>query len=189
MENNSRDITETELYIMSYYRASELAGALLYGKIALHTEIDKYRVPLTEQSFEESTHAWLWTKAIEKAHRIPIKVTETYQSEYGKRFGIPKGILDILALTKVLEKRTLNHLQKHLTLPDLHPIVKETIEKIVEDEIGHIGWTDKALEEYGNENSKEEVENAIENAEKIDNEVYKELMESKKLKKYFAPIL
>src|SRR3989344_7163057 len=122
-------ISDQELFVLSYYRASELAGAMLFGRLAFHTSIDAYRVPLTEHSMEEAQHAWLWTKAIRDLGHTPLKVTHTYQTEYGKLFGMPQNILEIFCLTQVFEKRTLDQFTKHLNLPNTHPLIKKALQK------------------------------------------------------------
>ena len=58
------EISENDLWILSYYRESELAGALIMGRLARETDDDDLRVHLTEHCAEEANHAWLWTKTI-----------------------------------------------------------------------------------------------------------------------------
>jgi hypothetical protein len=65
-------ITNDELYVLSYYRAGELAGSVLFGRLALHTAIDHVRAPLTRHCMEEAEHAWLWTKTIEDLGHTPL---------------------------------------------------------------------------------------------------------------------
>src|SRR5258708_27184911 len=76
------EITENELWLLSYYRESELAGALLMGRLARETEDDDLRVRLTEHCAEEARHAWAWTETILKVGGTPRRVSETYQSRY-----------------------------------------------------------------------------------------------------------
>jgi len=76
---------------------------MLLGKLALHTNHDHLRVPLTEQCLEEAKHAWMLTETIQKLGAVPLKITQTYQSELGKIYGFPDGTVDILCLTRVLE--------------------------------------------------------------------------------------
>ncbi|HET6761423.1 MAG TPA: hypothetical protein VFH13_04945, partial [Gemmatimonadaceae bacterium] len=59
-------ITENELWLLSYYRESELAGGLLMGRLARETDDDDLRVRLTEHCAEEAGHAWAWTETILK---------------------------------------------------------------------------------------------------------------------------
>ncbi|HUP18464.1 MAG TPA: hypothetical protein VM778_00775, partial [Gemmatimonadota bacterium] len=63
-ESGAMEIDENELWLLSYYHASELAGALVMGRLAAQTDDDELRVRLTEHCAEEANHAWLWTRTI-----------------------------------------------------------------------------------------------------------------------------
>lgn len=182
-------ISEQELYVLSYYRACELAGSILFGKLAFHTNIDAYRVPLTEHCLEEAEHAWRWTKVIHDLGSTPLKVTHTYQTEYGKLFGMPENILEIFCLTQVFEKRTLDQFTKHLQLPNTHPSVKEALQKMIDDETGHIGWIRTEIDKYGRDNGKEKLDALMQKLEKMDEEVYQRLSQTEPFKTYFKEII
>jgi len=177
-------ISEQELYILSFYRASELAGGLLFGKIAFHTEIDELRIPLTRHAAEEVEHGWLWTKAIMDLGLVPLKVTETYQSEYGKEFGMPTSLLEILCLTQVLEKRVVQHFAEHLKKPNLHPVIAKTLHDMVEDETYHLDWIKKKLDAHSEKNGHEEVDLLMKRLHEVDEIVYNRIMENQKIKGY-----
>jgi rubrerythrin len=184
-----KNISKKELYILSYYRSCELAGSILFGKLALRTAIDKYRVPLTEHCLEEAEHAWLFTKLINDLGHIPIRVTQNYQTEYGKLFGLPENMLEIFCLTQVFEKRTLNHFTKHLNAPDVHPLVKKGLKKILDDECGHIGWIRKELDKYTKEKGQNKLDVVMKKIEKMDEQVYKKLSQSEPFRSYFKDLL
>src|SRR3989344_7683383 len=171
-------ITKDELFILSYYRAGELTGALLFGKIALHSNIDSIRIPLTRHAAEEAEHAWLWTKTIKALGHIPFKITETYQTEYGREFGLPKNTLEILALTQTLEKRVMKHFVFHKNIPQIHPIVKDALQKMIDDESGHLNWIKIELEKYKAKNGKQNVDRLMKKLELIDKKVYGKLAKS-----------
>ena len=182
-------ITDQELYILSYYRACELSGSILFGKLAFHTTIDEYRIPLTEHCLEEAEHAWRWTKVIKDLGRIPLKVTETYQTEYGKLFGMPENTLEIFCLTQVFEKRTLDQFSKHLNLPNTNPLVKDALQKMIDDETGHIGWIREELDKYAKENGQEKLDVLMHKLEKMDEEVYAKLSQTEPFKDYFKDLI
>lgn len=154
-------ISEAELYVLSYYRASELAGALLFGKLAFHTTVDELRAPLTRHSMEEAEHAWRWTRTIQDLGRVPVKVTQTYQTEYGKVFGMPKDTLELLCLTQTLERRVLQHFARHLRLPATHPLVRATLQGMIEDEVEHVGWVRAKLDKYAESRGQARVEGTM----------------------------
>ncbi len=182
-------ISEQELYILSYYRACELAGSILFGKLALNTSVDEYRIPLTEHALEEAGHAWLWTKAIRDLGATPLQITHTYQSEYGKEFGIPQNILEIFCLTQVFEKRTLDHFTKHLNLPNTHPIIKKALRDMIDDETGHIGWIRSELDKYAKEHGEEKLNAVMSKIEKMDEKIYAKLSQTSPFKEYFKELL
>src|SRR5213080_1696045 len=91
------EITDNELWLLSYYRESELAGALLMGRLAQQTDDDELRVRLTEHCAEEARHAWAWTETILKVGGTPRAVSETYQSRYHAAIGNPSSLIEVLA--------------------------------------------------------------------------------------------
>lgn len=176
------EITKDELYILSYYRASELAGAILFSRLAFNTDIDKLRINLTKHTLEETYHAWLWTETIKELEEIPLKITNPYQREYAKRFGMPKNMLEILCLTQIFENRTIDHYMKHIKMKGIHPKIKETLQKVLDDELGHISWIKKELETY----DEKEVNKVIKKLEEIDADIYKSLLKKNPFKEYFG---
>lgn len=182
-------ISNQELYILSYYRACELAGSLLFGRLAMHTSIDEYRAPLTEHALEEAEHAWLWTKTILDLGAQPLKVTHIYQTEYGKEYGMPENILGIFCLTQVFEKRTLSHFTKHLNLPGTNSLIKKALQKMIDDESGHIGWIRLELDKYAKEHGENKLKAIMDKIEKIDEKVYAKLSVTSPFKEYFKEII
>ena len=145
------EISENDLWILSYYRESELAGSLVMGRLARETDDDDLRVHLTEHCAEEAQHAWLWTETILKVGGTPKRVAETYQARYYAEIGMPASLLEILTLTQVFERRVVRHFRAHLKWPDTHPAVAATLQRMIEDEVGHIGWVKDRLDRYAEE--------------------------------------
>ena len=179
-------ITTDELYILSYYRASELAGALLFGKLAMHTTLDDIRLPMTRHCCEEAQHAWLWSDTIRRLGRTPLKVTRTYQTEYSTEFGMPQNTLEIFCLTQVFERRTMRHFQRHLAVPHLHPAIRETLQTMIEDEVGHLGWIRQELDKHAAVHGSDEIEALMGKLEAIDECVYGRLLNQSPYKEYFG---
>jgi len=143
-----KSISKDELWVLSYYRASELAGALFFGRLARRCSDPELRHFLTEHFAEEAQHAWYWTKAIHKLGLEPVQITETYQSYYAQEIGIPTSMVEILLLTKIFEERIYTHFTKHAKRKNLHPVVKATLKKMLTDEDGHLDWVIKRLDAY-----------------------------------------
>ncbi len=183
------ELSEQDLYILSFYRASELAGGLLLGKIAFHTDIDELRSSLTRHAAEEMEHGWLWTKAIKDLGKIPIKVTQTYQSEYGREFGMPTKIIEVLALTQVLELRVMKHFTYHLAQKPLNAVIEATLKQMIEDEQGHLNWIKIKLDQYAAAGHHEEVDLLMRRLLKVDEIAYKRLCAEPRFASFFNETL
>jgi rubrerythrin len=179
-------ISPEELYILSYYRACELAGAVLFGKLALHTEHDAYRSPLTRHALEEARHAWAWTETIAALGSRPLKVTRTYQSEYGKRLGLPQDIIELFCLTQVFEKRSVAHYQRHLGIEKAPELVKKTLQQMIDDEAYHLDWIRVELDRYGSNGRAAEVAEAMRRFHQMDEVVYAEMIRTPPFAEYFG---
>lgn len=178
-------MSDDQLYVLSFYRASELAGSLLFGQLAMHTGYDELRTPLTEQCSEEARHAWLVNETIVALGGSPIKVEKTFQSEIAKIFGMPTGIVDILCLTKVFEERVLEHYQKHASMKSEAPRIIAMLNEMIEDESGHVDWIEEALKQYEDQGASEKLRQAQE----IDKQIYAKLIKEPVFARYFKEIL
>jgi rubrerythrin len=137
-------VSSEELWILSYYRESELAGSLLFGKLARRTNDDELRVFLTHHFAEEARHAWLWTETIRALGAMPQRVEQTYQSEYAREFGIPASMTEVLLLTERFETRIHSHFSLHLRRTR-HERVRRTLDQMLREEEGHLGWIEARL--------------------------------------------
>jgi acyl carrier protein len=166
------EITENELWLLSYYRESELAGALLMGRLARETDDDDLRVRLTEHCAEEARHAWAWTETILRVGGTPRRVSETYQSRYHAAVGNPSNLLEVLALTQIFERRVVRHFKAHLAWPGTHPEVARTLQQLIDEEVGHIRWVKDRLDAYGETHGELVVREMLDRFQRIDEQVY-----------------
>jgi len=170
------EISENDLWILSYYRESELAGGLVMGRLARETDDDDLRVHLTEHCAEEAHHAWLWTETILKVGGTPKRVAETYQTRYYAEIGMPASLLEILTLTQVFERRVVRHFRAHLKWPNVHPAVAETLHRMIEDEVGHLSWVKDRLDRYAAERGEAVVAETMRRFTEVDDRVYEAAM-------------
>ena len=145
------DTTEREVWILNFYRNSELHGALLMGRLARTLSDTELLVRVTEHCATEARHASLLSSAIaELGGQIDPRVT-TIQERYSSKGGVPTALVDLLVLSEVLEHRVLHTYREHAARADAHPIVQRTLRAILhemEEEHGgeHAGWIDEVLE-------------------------------------------
>ena len=166
-------LREQDRWMMSFYRYSEINGALFFGKIAAMLPPGPIQADLNKHFADESMHSWYWTKAMEELDYKPIKIRNAYQDAYLEAGGLPVNMMEILALTNVFEKRVLKQYFHHMKLPDIHPVIKNTIELIAEDEKWHIQWINKALDDMREKYGADKVNRKIQHYKKADEEIYK----------------
>ena len=170
-------IHENELWILSFYRRSEISGALFFGRLAQTVRAGAIQRDLTKHFSDESLHAWYWTDCIEKLGAKPIALDHSYQDQYIEAAGLPGNIMEILAITQVFEKRVIGQYALHRALPGLPPEVESTLQRIMQDEKWHIQWVGDALVSLEAEYGKEHIAKTIERYAAADRKVYERTLD------------
>lgn len=163
---------ENELWVLSFYRTSEISGALFFGRLAKSMKPGAIQRDMTKHFSDEALHSWYWTSCIEKLGGEPLKLSETYQDQYLAAAGLPANLMEVLAITQVFEKRVINQYARHNQVPGLHGEVRDTIAKIMVDEKWHIEWIHDALKRMEPEYGKELIETTLQRFQAADREVY-----------------
>jgi bacterioferritin (cytochrome b1) len=163
--------------LFNYYRDAELRGAsLLMRLIGLMDDDPDAQVKLSLHLSEETHHAWLWTKRINDMGGEPRKVLDGYQTRIGLR-TVPRNIIDILALTIVVEERAHSRYLEHLKRGDLDEATRAVLVSTTNDEKWHISWIRGKLDEIAARDGKvEQAREALERYQEIDRKVYAELL-------------
>ena len=144
MESN--EITDREVTLLNFYRASELQGGLVLGRLVQHARDPELIMRLTAHSAEEVLHAQLWTETILAVGGRPRPTSDTYQARYAAAIGTPSSLLEVLALTQVFERGVYRHFVMHLRRPHTHPRVQTTLRRMLADERGHLSWVKEWLD-------------------------------------------
>ena len=142
------DISERELAMLNFYRASELQGGLTLGRLVEHVRDPELMTKLTEHSAEEVMHAQFWTETILAVGGRPRPTSDTYQARYAAVIGTPTSLLEVLALTQVFERSVYRHFIRHLRQPGTHRCVRATLRRMLDDERGHLSWVQEWLERH-----------------------------------------
>ena len=170
------EITPQELDLLNFYRASELHGGLVLGQMVRGVRDGRLMLELTRHSAEEVVHAQLWTETILAVGGKPRPVRATYQTHYAQHIGAPSSVLQVLALTQVFERRVYRHFIEHASLPGTHPVVRATLQRMVEEEKHHLSWVKHWLD--GEEERRgEEVRRIMREYTAVDERVYRALLE------------
>ncbi len=165
-------IDENDLWILSFYRTSEISGALFFGRLARSMKPGHIQSDMTKHFSDEAMHSWYWTSCIESLGAQPLKLSESYQDQYLAAAGMPVNLMEVLAITQVFEKRVINQYARHAQVPELRAEVQETLSKIMLDERWHIEWIHRALKEMEPEYGRETVEATLRRFREADLDVY-----------------
>lgn len=167
---------ENTIWLLSFYRVSEIAGALFFGRLAKSLKPGPIQLDLTKHFADEAEHARLWTDCLVKLGALPIKLEETYQERYLAAAGMPANLMEVLALTQIFERRVINQYARHSRVPQLEPIIAETLALIMEDEKWHLHWIRDALKTMESEYGAELIESTLHRYALADKEVYAQAM-------------
>ena len=140
------EITNRELALLNFYRASELHGGLVLGRLVAHVRDPELILRLTTHSAEEVLHAQIWTETILDVGGRPAPTSDTYQTRYAAAIGSPTSLVEVLALTQVFECGVYRHFMLHLHRPGTHPRVRATLRRMLDDERGHLAWVKEWLD-------------------------------------------
>ncbi len=169
-------VDERQVLVMSYYRDAELRGANLLFRLLSHLDDPESQTKLSLHLADETRHAWLWTKRIKDLGGDPVKVDDGYQRRIGSR-AVPRSLIEILALTVIVEERALQRYEEHAQRSDVDPETRAILHEVTKDEKWHIAWVRKKLEELARETgASEQMRAALERYEAIDRLAYEELL-------------
>ncbi len=139
-------MTDSTRWILSFYRASEIQGALFFGRLARTLRDPAIVEDMTRHFADESRHGWLWTRCLAEMTMTPAELPRTYQDGYLEAAGLPGSLMEVLALTHVFERRVMRQYARHLRDPGLDPRIERVLREILVDERRHVAWVGRALD-------------------------------------------
>jgi bacterioferritin (cytochrome b1) len=164
------------ILMFNYYRDAELRGANLLFRLMSHLDDPDSQAKLSLHLADETRHSWLWTKRITDAGGEPGKVADGYQTRIGLRV-VPRNLIDILALTVVVEERAYQRYQDHAARPDVDSATLDVLREVTQDEKWHISWIRNKLEEIATRDGQlDRMNEALARYREIDEHVYGELL-------------
>jgi hypothetical protein len=163
--------SENELWLLDYYRSSEINGALFFGRISRIVR-GPLRADVTHHFADESNHAWYWTQCINDLGSRAGRFAPSYQDQYLEAAGLPVNLMEVLAITQVFEKRVIGQYHRHLRHEGTHPLVRRTIGTIMRDERWHVRYVRDALREMAAKYGGQLVDETLARYTAADEEVY-----------------
>ena len=91
--------------------------------------------------------------------------------------GLPVNLMEVLAISQVFEKRVFSHYARHSRLPEIDPLIHETLIRIMTDERWHIQWISEALKNMEQEYGKSHIDATLKRFKAADEEVYRKISE------------
>jgi demethoxyubiquinone hydroxylase (CLK1/Coq7/Cat5 family) len=167
---------DAERWLLSFYRASEISGALFFGRLANVIRDPRVQFDLTRHFADESQHARWWSDCMDTLGVRPVRVTASYQDAYLEAAGAPANVMEVLAVTLAFEKRVAGSYAAHSKVKDLAPPIRTTLQRIMEDEGWHIQWVTKTLRDFEGEYGADHVKATIERYAAADREVYQKAL-------------
>src|SRR5271170_649023 len=140
MDFTGMSAAEKQILIFSFYRDAELRGARLLFNLLGHLKDGDSQLKMSKHLADETRHAWLWTKRIADLGATPIEIEDGYQRRLGLKTGVPRTIIDLLALTVVVEERAQRRYMAHAALPDVYQETRVVLKAVTEDENWHLSW-------------------------------------------------
>jgi bacterioferritin (cytochrome b1) len=166
------ELGDTERWLLSFYRSSEISGALFFGRLARAQRPGPVQEDMTRHFADEAQHARYWTDCIAELGASSLNVGVSYQDQYLAAAGLPANLMEVLAITSVFERRVVNQYARHLAVPGLEPAVARTLIRIMADERWHISWVRQALQDMHAEYGADHVRATVRRYQQADREVY-----------------
>src|SRR5271157_1647724 len=132
MDYSRMSHAEKQVLIFSFYRDAELRGARLLFNLIGHLKDADAQLKMSKHLADETRHAWLWTKRISDLGGSPVLIEDGYQRRLGLRTGVPRNVVDLLALTVVVEERAQSRYMAHAALPDVDNETREVLKSVTE---------------------------------------------------------
>lgn len=160
--------------VFSYYRDAELRGAHLLMKMMQRCPDAHSQVLFSRHIADEMRHQRLWTDRIQQEGALPVPVPDGYQRRLGKAIGIPSNMLELFALSVVVEERAAKRYRAHEANPACDEITRELLITLMQDEKWHISWMEDRMLEMAN-GKREELDAILARYRRIEREVYEEM--------------
>jgi hypothetical protein len=164
-------LPDNDRWLLSYYRASEINGALFFGRVA-RTIRGPLQAHVTHHFADEANHAHYWTVCLSDLDSTPLPLGQGYQDRYLEAVGVPANLMEVMAITQVFERRVIGQYRRHLRHPGTHPAVRRTISKIMVDERWHVAYVRQALTELAGRYGEAEIARTLARFTAADQEVY-----------------
>ena len=168
--------SEGLIKLFSYYRDAETRGCSLLMRMMQRVDDPEAQVLFSRHVDDETRHAWLWTKRIKDEGGLPVPVPDGYQRRLGLGLGIPRTIIDLFALTVIVEQRAEARYKEHLASPLCDDKTRDVLNAVTKDETWHIAWMEEWMLKMAREAGEEQkVKDTLARYRTVEKEVFEEI--------------
>lgn len=162
--------------LFNYYRDAELRGADLILRLMNRIDDLALQENLTRHLADETHHAWLWTERIRALGGQPVCIADGYHRHLRRKTGLPTNLLDLLALTYVVEERSGKRYEEHAARPDVDPDTLKALNEMRVDEEWHLEWVAEKLHALEQTEGKEKVAAVLSRYRTLEAEAFAEML-------------
>lgn len=164
-----------DILLFSYYREAELRGADLILRLINRAENLSLQEKLTKHLADETNHAWLWTDRIRALGGVPARIADGYHRHLRRKTGLPSHLLELLALTCVVEERAQKRYDEHASRPDVDAETLAVLKLMRSDEEDHLAWVKEKLAELEHTEGKDKVAATLERFRQLEEAAFAEM--------------
>jgi tRNA isopentenyl-2-thiomethyl-A-37 hydroxylase MiaE len=138
---------------LNYYREAEVRSADLLQRLLRCADDPELQIYLTRQLADEARHIQLWTELINELGGKPAAARKGYRHYLQRCAGAPTSMLELLALTYIVEERVRQRYQVHALQAGADARIVVMLRTLVEDEAWHLtgvwDWLAKIEKQQG----------------------------------------
>jgi hypothetical protein len=143
--------TPQELSLLNAYCTSALYSARLLGQMSRRAQDPRLRLEMAKHANDALRHAEIWAETVRALGCRPQAKSGGCQTRYQAHAGRPDTLLHALVLTQTFERRLARQLIRHFHSSDVHPVVRSSLRRMIEEEL-RPDWTAAWLaEQFGND--------------------------------------
>ena len=165
-----------DILLFSYYRDAELRGADLILRLINRPDTAGLQANLARHLADETNHAWLWTERIHALGGAPARIEDGYHRHLRRKAGVPSTLLELLALTYVVEERSGKRYEEHAARPDVDVDTLKALSEMRVDEDWHLTWVGDALKELGKKEGEGKLAAALARYRAAETEAFAEML-------------
>jgi hypothetical protein len=132
--------TPQELSLLNAYCTSALYSARLLGQMSRRAQDPRLRMEMAKRASDALRHAEIWAETVRALGARPQATSGGFQTRYQDFAGRPDTLLHALVLTQAFDRRLARQLIRHFHHSDVHPVVRASLRRMIEEELGP-DWT------------------------------------------------